>query len=263
MRIPIYCRSCLDEGIQTNSIGLKFAHHGVLENGIYESICSHGHSNTTILDAAKFELLFDIGMMAICDGYYRDAVSSFASSLERFYELYINSTLFTKSKSSDKTAELVWKKISNQSERQLGAFILLYTKENKAIPDLLKNDGNKANSTKFRNNVIHKGYIPSLEEALIFGETIHKLLSSYIKTIEKDNEKLRQFVDYYKSILPKNPPTKKCMNSQCKSFSMLRQVGGSRASDFEHIKLQFSNFGNRDDNYKKLRINGSFKNENR
>lgn len=51
--------------------------------------CSHGHKTTTIVQNPKYEILFDIGANAIVDGYYREAVSSFTSSLERFYEYSI------------------------------------------------------------------------------------------------------------------------------------------------------------------------------
>ena len=36
----------------------------------------------------KFELLFELGINALIDGYPREAVSSFASALERFYEFF-------------------------------------------------------------------------------------------------------------------------------------------------------------------------------
>ena len=44
--------------------------------------CSRSHETTAILQEQKFEILFDIGAHAILDGYYREAVSSFTSSLE-------------------------------------------------------------------------------------------------------------------------------------------------------------------------------------
>ncbi|WP_238149350.1 hypothetical protein [Arsenophonus endosymbiont of Aleurodicus floccissimus] len=58
-------------------------------DGRYEITCQNGHSSITFLQQQKFEILFDIGACAIIDGYYREAVSSFTSALERFYEFFI------------------------------------------------------------------------------------------------------------------------------------------------------------------------------
>ena len=60
----------------------------VSDDGRYEIRCQAGHLSTVFLDNLKFELLFEMGLNALLDGYPRDAVSSFASSLERFYEFY-------------------------------------------------------------------------------------------------------------------------------------------------------------------------------
>ena len=46
------------------------------------------HGPGPVLLGHKFELLFDLGALAILDGYYREAVSSFAACVERFYEFY-------------------------------------------------------------------------------------------------------------------------------------------------------------------------------
>jgi hypothetical protein len=37
----------------------------------------------------RFEILFEVGSYALLDGYYREAVSSFAAALERFYEFFV------------------------------------------------------------------------------------------------------------------------------------------------------------------------------
>ena len=143
----------------------------------YEVCCSRGHTSVTILQQQKFEILFDIGANAIIDGYYREAISSFTSSLERFYEFCIK--VFCENNSmNDDTYNKVWKQVSNQSERQLGAFLFLWTNKFDEVPELLTNK-----DTKFRNEVIHKGKIPTKEEALIFGNTILKIIRPKIKQL--------------------------------------------------------------------------------
>lgn len=140
--------------------------------------CSRGHKSVTVLQQQKFEVLFDIGANAILDGYYREAVSSFTSSLERFYEFCIKA-LCEKKKVESSVFSKAWKEISNQSERQLGAFIFLWTSEFRQMPELLSNK-----DSEFRNGVIHKGKIPTKEEALKYGNTILNIIRPKIEQLQ-------------------------------------------------------------------------------
>lgn len=175
MKLLMPCMACFQElGKPTNEfVTLEFH-----DDGHYEVCCSRGHTSVTILQQQKFEILFDIGANAIIDGYYREAISSFTSSLERFYEFCIK--VFCENNSmNDDTYNKVWKQVSNQSEQQLGAFLFLWTNKFDEVPELLTNK-----DTKFRNEVIHKGKIPTKEEALIFGNTILKIIRPKIKQLQ-------------------------------------------------------------------------------
>ena len=108
-----------------NVLTFKVDHHQLTDSGIHPVNCNHGHEFVIIFSGAKFEVLFDIGMNAINDGYAREAVSSFTSSLERFYEFFISYSAH-KNQIDDSIYEQAWKDISNQSERQLGAYIFTY-----------------------------------------------------------------------------------------------------------------------------------------
>lgn len=61
----------------------------VRDENHYALTCPKGHRNVVVLQQQKFEVLFEIGAHAIEDGYYREAVSSFTASLERFYEFFV------------------------------------------------------------------------------------------------------------------------------------------------------------------------------
>ena len=58
-----------------------------------------------------------------------------------------------------------------QSERQLGAFIMVYTVINPQTPNILSDS-----NTSFRNRVIHEGVIPDRQEALSFGQAVLDVL---------------------------------------------------------------------------------------
>ncbi|WP_163560951.1 hypothetical protein [Halomonas sp. NO4] len=157
------------------------------DDGRYEFTCEKGHTTVTVLQEQKFEVLFDLGAYAVLDGYYREAVASFTSSLERFYEFFVKAVLLEDGLDEATVAE-TWKQVSSQSERQLGAFIFLYLKCFTEKPSLLR-----PKQTTFRNEVIHKGKIPSRDEAVQYGQevldTIRPILKRVKTTFPKGVEK--------------------------------------------------------------------------
>jgi hypothetical protein len=177
MKIPIFCLTCSIGG-KSDDRPLKVV--VVRDDGRYEAVCNNGHSIIILLQQLKFEVLFDIGAYAIADGYYREAVSSFTSSLERFFEFAIRVILHNRGVTAE-VIDTVWRQISNQSERQLGAFIVLYSSEFQSLPRLLT-----TKDIKFRNDVIHKGKIPQRNEAVIYGNTILCLVRPILRKLVDD-----------------------------------------------------------------------------
>ena len=149
----------------------------IADDAIYHVVCERKHHTRVVLMNQKFELLFEMGLNSIIDENYRDAVSSFISSLERFYEFFWRVTL-THFSIGEKEIELAWKNMSNQSERQLGAYISASLLLNKRNPPLLKNK-----EINLRNKVIHKGYITLRDEAIGFGDEIKILLETELENL--------------------------------------------------------------------------------
>lgn len=148
MRIPLTCMKCFRE---KNSPANEVYPAELMENGVYKMTCKYGHTTYTTLQEMKFEILYDLAANAIIDGYYREAILSFTSSLERFYEFYIE-TISIKNNVMENNYLETWKVISSQSERQLGAYIFTYLNETGLAPPLLHNK-----FIKLRNEVAHKG----------------------------------------------------------------------------------------------------------
>lgn len=167
MRLIIPCMQCLLEHGEPNG---EFSRVGFLDNSRYEVKCSFGHETTTFLQQQKFEVLFEIGAHAILDGYYREAVSSFASSVERFFEFALQ-VILEKSSNSDALFQSTWKTVAAQSERQLGAFVFAWASNFGKTPELVPSKW-----VSFRNEVVHKGKIPTREEALQYGNVILGIL---------------------------------------------------------------------------------------
>lgn len=172
MRLLVMCQHCLLSGRQT-TLGLA----EYTDSGFFELTCPEGHKSKLRLQQPKYEVLFQLGCEAILDGYYREAVSSFAASLERFHEHALR-TLLREPTGSDDLFGRAWKHVKNQSERQVGAFIFLWTSMFRDVPPVLSSD-----RSGFRNEVIHKGRIPKREEAVDFGQCVLEILTSMAKTL--------------------------------------------------------------------------------
>lgn len=171
------CTQCVP--MNNNSLReLEFMSIEIRNDGLYKVTCQNGHTSITWLQNQKFEILFDMAAMALLDSYNREAVTSMAASLERFYEFYIK-VILLKHSVEFKVFEEAWKHVINQSERQLGAFLFLYILENKRLKTI------DQKFYTFRNNVIHKGYIPSYDEVIEYGEHIYQFIVTILKELKE------------------------------------------------------------------------------
>jgi hypothetical protein len=149
------------------------------DSGLYQLICRNGHNTFICVQEQKFEVLFELALNAIIDGYYREAIVSFSSCLERFYEFYLR-VMCVKSELDKSIVNSAWKIISKQSERQFGAYTFVYLIKNKSHAPILSQE-----NVTFRNDVIHKGKIPSRNEAIKYGEDILQIISPILSELKK------------------------------------------------------------------------------
>ena len=172
MRIQINCITCSNNGSKEASSYVRYSRLcSIRDDGIYEFKCPEGHQSLTVLRTPKHEVLFTIASNALLDGYLRDAVASFAASLERFYEFAIR-VICREKGISQQEFEKCWKSISKQSERQLGAFTMLWFVEMGDPPNLLSNK-----MVELRNQVIHQGKIPTYQNCIEFGQAVIDVIS--------------------------------------------------------------------------------------
>ena len=172
MRIEIGCNICSNDKSEEQSSFVSYSRLcSVRDDGIYEFECPEGHRSTTVLRTPKHEVLFTIASNALLDGYLRESIASFAASLERFYEFVIR--VICRSKSiSQQDIEKCWKSVSKQSERQLGAFTILWFVEMGDPPNLLLDK-----MVELRNQVIHQGKVPTYQECIDFGKAVIDVIS--------------------------------------------------------------------------------------
>lgn len=162
--------SCLDCALTAEDARESISYVELRDDAYYELECNRGHRRSAILTERKFAVLFESGAMALLDGYTREAVSSFAASLERFYEYWIKAVLLAAG-TTHEMLEQWWKLVAAQSERQYGAFCALYQREYARHPHVLPN-----RQVEFRNNVIHRGYLPQRSEVVEYDSGVLRII---------------------------------------------------------------------------------------
>lgn len=148
------------------------------DDGVYRAECRHGHKILSVLQNLKYEILFESGATAMLVGFRREAVASFYVALERFLEFGIRVLLRYQSV-PDVDVNKAWSGMANQSQRQLGAFLLAYLMVFKEpfqrIEDL----------AELRNKIVHQGYIPTRDEAKGFGRRVFDIIESTQLRLQK------------------------------------------------------------------------------
>lgn len=162
MRVISSCLQCVDEDTDTLSPPPPFPVE-LSDDGLLDSRCPHGHRTVFVVQSLRFELLFDFGILALQDGYFREAVTSFNAALERSYEFFMRD-LVARTPTLTAAFPKTWKQMASQSERQFGAFTAMYLLHTTTpwVPLDQK-------FVELRNNCVHKGYLPSGSEATEFG----------------------------------------------------------------------------------------------
>jgi hypothetical protein len=136
------------------------------DDNFYELTCSAGHVTLFHIQAPKFELIFQLGVLALSDGYSREAVASFATASDVFVEFCLR-VLLRRCGFNNDQLEIARKLWAKQSERQLGALACLFLNETKRPLEYLSNS-----VVTFRNDVVHKGRIPNRDETIEYGQAI-------------------------------------------------------------------------------------------
>lgn len=164
MKINIICPDCSSDGFASFFLEM------IRDDGLYTGKCPNGHDLLIATQTLRHEMLFEIALNAIRDGYFREAISSFAASVERYYEFAIRVFARSNSVPADVMKD-AWKQVSNQSERQFGAYVLLYACQFHQLPSLLS-----TKMVELRNDVTHKGKLPTREQAIKFGEAVYDVI---------------------------------------------------------------------------------------
>ncbi len=164
MRILAGCHQCtFDAGEIAPAADYHWIDIGELtDDGIASGKCPNGHEINAVVQAARHVLLFDSACLALIDGYFREAIGTFAASMERFHEFAIR-VLWRHHDMGDDAVDAAWSPLAKRSEAQTGAFVALLAAHTRRVATSVKD------YQKRRNAVIHGGALPTADEALEFG----------------------------------------------------------------------------------------------
>lgn len=204
MKIELSCLKCKEIDIDS-FLNETVTFKSIPQDFIIEAYCKHNHQSIIHLIDPLYSLLFDNCVIAYHEQNYRSSIFEAASSLERFYEHAIRILIIDKKDlANPKTIEdfkSSWKLIKNMSERQIGAFVMLFHKTTNKAPLILDDK-----FTKLRNDTIHKGYLPNQDEAYNFLTKVYDIIQFNRYTVRLANEDafwlLEQRVDFENMIAP-------------------------------------------------------------
>ncbi len=170
MRLERSCTECSLQIAPGQSRTVYSRVCSIRDDGVYEFECPNGHRTITVLRTPKHEVLYTIGANALLDGYLRDALASFAASLERYYEFALR-VIARHRRIEPDTFNVTWRLLSKQSERQFGAFVIAWVSETgKPYTSISKRRIDDL--THLRNEVIHQGKIPTALECKDYGQYV-------------------------------------------------------------------------------------------
>lgn len=143
------------------------------DDGVAYVTCSAGHKTAHVLQSPKFEILLEAGANALLEGYTFEACAFFSAALERFYEFALRVVCDARRIPLSLYTQM-FAGMAKQSERQMGAFMLLSVFEFGEAYQPNKQFLNKI--IGFRNSVVHQGMIPTLDEAHKFASRVYEVI---------------------------------------------------------------------------------------
>jgi hypothetical protein len=152
--------------------------------------------------------------------------------MERYFEFYVR-VLARAHKIPLAELDTAWSHVKKQSERQLGAYIFSYFLDQSVSPPLLSNT-----KIEFRNSVIHRGYIPSREEAIAFGNAVLAVvLPSLAALLTKHRPSIQEEVVAHMAEIS---AAARKRNVRLSSMSIPTPVSLSRAPNFMDLSAEDS-----------------------
>ena len=182
------CFTCIENEDESfpNQTMYKFL---INSKGVYEGKCRNGHELQFRVQGFNFEHLLGMAIEDFKNRDYRASVTNIAASMERFFA-FVNDLLLRERGVDQKVMQPYSSFIANRSERELAAFLTMYTIKFNCLPFTKTKFEDNA---KFRNSVVHQGYIPNRKESEKYCEYVVELIQDVLaKVLENVSDELVQ-----------------------------------------------------------------------
>jgi hypothetical protein len=208
-------------------------------SGIHCARCDAGHEIKTIVARHHVEILFESGLEAFCDGYYREAFAAFMGSYERLLE-FSSRVMMLGHGVTDEGMENAWKIVSALSERQLGMFTALSTVTNGEPPKILS-----SKISKLRNDIIHNGKFPTRSETASLGTQVYEIINDQVLRLSGRFEMelwkiINEYIDHAKATesgayLSASGTSVRLTAPQTESFEEILEMARGRLEGKKHL----------------------------
>jgi len=148
------------------------------DEGFIDVECPNGHRNRMAFQDHRYEFLFDLALVALLDGHQREAFATFMTVMERFIEFYLRVVAHERKVPTEAIDKVLRSDVS-RSERETGAFAFTYLVENGRRSE--RHAKYAAKWSELRNGVVHRGTIPTREDAVAFGTDTFDLIVELAK----------------------------------------------------------------------------------
>lgn len=182
------CFTCIENG-EESFPAITMYKFLINSKGIYEGKCCRGHELQFRVQGFTFEHLLSMAIEDFKHRDYRASVTNIAASMERFFA-FVNDLLLREKGVDPEVRKLYFSFMTNRSERELAAFLTMYTMKFNCLPFTKSKFEDNA---KFRNLVVHQGIIPNRKEAEKYCEYVVGLMQDVLaQVLENVSDELVQ-----------------------------------------------------------------------
>lgn len=191
MKITYLCNKCRLEERQDDFTSIEIDEDFFTGK---EIVCKNGHKTFVISETPRFPYLIQDGIEAYNSGFYIESFHALYSGFEAYKKEFTAAYFFKEFNDVKKTKEVL-KKI-DRSERLEGAFLVAFTELSGGKSPLSLS----RTSIELRNNIVHKGMIPSSTDCENIGNSIFKIIASsnrLLNTRQDSNQDFHQLLLSY------------------------------------------------------------------
>jgi hypothetical protein len=151
-----------------------------LDGPFYDLTCPAGHEARVLLGNPKHEVLFQMAAYSLLDENYRDAIATFGSSLEEFWEFALQCIYASQGVERLPVPRV---KGGGRKARFENAWRNVFKPEPPGTPQPPEPPALTIEEYEIRNEVLHEGRVPTQRQAFEFGNKVLVRVAPAMQTL--------------------------------------------------------------------------------